>query len=192
MPLKIAVVVGSLRADSFNRRLAQALTKLPEAKGHDFVLLEIGDLPLYNQDQDKDPPAAATRLKAAIRAADAVIFATPEYNRSIPGVLKNALDHASRPYGDSAWAKKPAAIVGTSQGATGTAMAQAHLRGVLAYLDMVVLTQPEAYVQWSDELIGEAGALNARSAAFLGKWMAAFVALAEAHQAAGAGVQPLK
>ena len=183
MPINIAVVVGSLRAGSFNRRLAEALTKLPGAAGHGFEFVEIGDLPLYNQDQDSDPPAAATRLKAAIRAADAVIFATPEYNRSIPGVLKNALDHASRPYGDSAWARKPAGIIGTSQGATGTAMAQQHLRGVLAYLDMIVLTQPEAYIQFKDDLIGADGAVGEQSAAFLGKWLAALIALTEAHGA---------
>ncbi len=183
MPLKIVIVVGSLRAESFNRRLAEALTKLPEAAGHSFEFAEIGDLPLYNQDQDGDPPAAATRLKAAIRAADAVIFATPEYNRSIPGVLKNALDHASRPYGDSAWARKPAGIIGTSQAATGTAMAQQHLRGVLAYLDMVVLTQPEAYIQFTDDLIGSDGTIGEKSAGFLGKWLAALIVLAEAHRA---------
>lgn len=192
MPISIAVVVGSLRAGSFNRQLAEALTKLPEAAGHSFDLVEIGDLPLYNQDQDNDPPAAATRLKAAIRAADAVIFATPEYNRSIPGVLKNALDHASRPYGDSAWARKPASIIGTSQGATGTAMAQQHLRGVLAYLDMVVLTQPEAYIQFTDGLIGADGTVGEKSAGFLGKWLAAFLGMVEEHVAVIAGAKPLK
>ena len=112
-----------------------------------------------------------------------MIFATPEYNRSIPGVLKNALDHASRPYGDSAWARKPAGIIGTSQAATGTAMAQQHLRGVLAYLDMVVLTQPEAYIQFTDDLIGADGTIGEKSAGFLGKWLAAFIALSEAHRA---------
>jgi len=187
MSLTIAIVVGSLRAESFNRRLAEALTRLPEAQGHRFDFVEIGDLPLYNQDHDKDPPAAATRLKAAIRAADGVIFATPQYHRSIPGVLKNALDHASRPYGDSAWAQKPAGVIGTSQGASGTAMAQQHLRNVLAYLDMVVHAQPEAFVQLKDDTIGADGTLGEKSAGFLGKWLAAFFALAEAHAAAGAG-----
>ena len=182
MPLKIAIVVGSLRAGSFNRRLALALAKLPQGQGHGMEIVEIGDLPLYNQDDDASPSAAVTRLKAAIRAADGVIFVTPEYNRSIPGVLKNALDHASRPYGDSAWARKPAAIIGTSQGGTATSMAQQHLRGVLAYLDMVVLTQPEAYIQWHDDLIGADGAIGAKSAEFLGTWLDAFLALAQAHQ----------
>ena len=100
----IAVVVGSLRRESMNRQLAEAMTRLPAAQGHEFSWPEIGDLPLYNQDDDASPPAAAVRLKREIRAADGVIFVTPEYNRSIPGVLKNALDHASRPHGDSAWA----------------------------------------------------------------------------------------
>ena len=186
MPLKIAVIVGSLRAESFNRRLALALAKLPEAAGHGMEIVEIGDLPLYNQDDDGNPSAATVRLKAAIRAANGVIFVTPEYNRSIPGVLKNALDHASRPYGDSAWARKPAAIIGTSQGGTATAMAQQHLRGVLAYLDMVVLTQPEAYIQWTDELIGADGTIGSKSAAFLGKWLATFLELAQQHAAAPA------
>src|SRR5665647_74340 len=111
---RIAVIVGSLRRESFNRRVAQAMIRLPAAQGHEFSLLEIGDLPPYNQDDDAAPPAEAVRLKREVRAADGVMLVTPEYNRSIPGVLKNALDHASRPYGDSAWAKKPAGIVSVS------------------------------------------------------------------------------
>lgn len=181
MPRAIAIVVGSLRADSLNRRLAQGLTRLPAAQGVDFHFAEIGDLPLYNQDDDAHPPAAATRLKAEIRAADGVIFVTPEYNRSIPGVLKNALDHASRPYGDSAWAGKPAGVIGTSEGAAGTALAQQHLRTVLAYLDMPTLNQPEAFVRWSEDTIGADGAPAGRSAAFLNKWMKAFLGLVERH-----------
>lgn len=129
----IAVLVGSLRAQSYNRQLAQALAQLAGDKAT-FEFLEIGDLPLYNQDRDSDYPAEGTRLKQQLRAADAVLFVTPEYNRSIPGVLKNAIDTASRPYGDSAFAGKPAAIAGISVGAIGTALAQQHLRGVLAYL----------------------------------------------------------
>src|SRR6185295_6544425 len=101
--------------------------------------LEIGDLPLYNQDDDKDQPAPVKRLKSEVAAAHGVIFVTPEYNRSIPGVLKNAIDHASRPYGESAWKGKPAGIVGISSGAMGTSMAQQHLRNVLAVLDMPTL-----------------------------------------------------
>jgi len=172
---QIAVVVGSLRAQSFNRQLAEALTQLPQAQGHEFAFLEIGDLPLYNQDDDKDPPAAATRLKAEIRAAEGVIFVTPEYNRSIPGVLKNALDHASRPYGDSAWAGKPAGVIGASVGAHGTAMAQQHLRSVLAYLDMPTMGQPEAFIHVGEGSFNEDGTAGEKLAPFLGKWMASYL-----------------
>lgn len=114
-PIEIAVIVGSLRRDSFNRKLANAITKLAPT---DFLFrqIEIGDLPLYNQDDDANPAASVTRLKAEIAASQALIFVTPEYNRSIPGVLKNAIDHASRPYGQSAWAGKPAGVLGASAG----------------------------------------------------------------------------
>ena len=178
---RIAVVVGSLRRESFNRRLARAMTRLPAAQGHEFTFPEIGDLPLYNQDDDANPPAAAVRLKREIRAVDGVLFVTPEYNRSIPGVLKNALDHASRPYGDSAWAKKPAGIVSVSGGKPGAAMAQQHLRNVLAYLDMPTLNQPEAFVQWTDELVTPEGEVGEGSRDFLDGWMQAFVTLVEVH-----------
>jgi chromate reductase len=178
---RIAVVVGSLRRESFNRRLARAMTRLPAAQGHEFTFPEIGDLPLYNQDDDANPPAAAVRLKREIRAVDGVMFVTPEYNRSIPGVLKNALDHASRPYGDSAWAKKPAGIVSVSGGKPGAAMAQQHLRNVLAYLDMPTLNQPEAFVQWTDELVTLEGEVGEGSRDFLDGWMQAFVTLVEVH-----------
>jgi chromate reductase len=177
----IAVIVGSLRRESINRRLARAMTRLPAAQGHDFAFLEIGDLPLYNQDDDASPPAAAVRLKREVRAVDGVIFVTPEYNRSIPGVLKNAIDHASRPYGDSAWAKKPAGIVSVSGGKPGAAMAQQHLRNVLAYLDMPTLNQPEAFMQWTDGLVTPDGEIGEASREFLDGWMKAFLALVEAH-----------
>ena len=178
---RIAVIVGSLRRESFNHRLAHAMTRLPAARGHDFAFLEIGDLPLYNQDDDAAPPAATVRLKREVRAAEGVMFVTPEYNRSIPGVLKNALDHASRPYGDSAWAKKPAGIVSVSGGKPGAAMAQQHLCNVLAYLDMPTLNQPEAFVQWTDELVTPEGEVGEGSAKFLDGRMTAFLALVEAH-----------
>lgn len=140
-PYRIAVVVGSLRQDSFNRMLANAIVKLapPEVS---FKQLAIGDLPLYNQDDDANPAASVKRLKAEITAAQGVLFVTPEYNRSIPGVLKNAIDHASRPYGQSAWQGKPAGVLGVSPGASGTALAQQHLRNILASLDMPTLSQP--------------------------------------------------
>jgi len=178
---RIAVVVGSLRRESFNRRVAEALTQLPAAQGHDFFFPEIGDLPLYNQDDDASPSEATRRLKAEIRGADGVIFVTPEYNRSIPGVLKNAIDHASRPYGDSAWSGKPAGVLGVSIGAIGTAMAQQHLRNVLAYLHMPTLGQPEAFVQWKDGLVTPAGEVGEASRDFLDGWLRAFLAWVEQH-----------
>ncbi|HLV07692.1 MAG TPA: NADPH-dependent FMN reductase [Croceibacterium sp.] len=177
---RIAVVVGSLRAESFNRQLAEAMIRLPAAEGHEFAFLEIGDLPLYNQDDDANPPEQAVRLKREIRAADGVMFVTAEYNRSIPGVLKNAIDHASRPYGDSAWAGKPAGVIGVSIGAPGTSMAQQHLRNVLAYLDMPTLGQPEAFIQWQDGLV-ENGEVGSASRDFLDGWMQGFIRLVETH-----------
>lgn len=178
---RIAIIVGSLRGESFNRRFAQALTKLaPE--GVEVTWPDIGALPLYDQDDDASPPEAATALKAAIRDADGVIFVTPEYNRSIPGVLKNALDHASRPYGDSAWAGKPAGVIGVSPGALGTALAQQHLRSVIAYLDMPTLGQPEAYIQHREDMYGDDGALAGKTRDFAQKWLDAFLALVARHR----------
>jgi chromate reductase len=178
--LQIAVVVGSLRRDSFNHKLALALARLAPADVR-FVPIEIGDLPLYNQDDDGAQAASVLRLKAAISAADGVLFATPEYNRSIPGVLKNAIDHASRPYGKSAWAGKPAGVIGVSVGAIGTALAQQHLRNILAYLDMPTLGQPEAFVQAKDGLFDADGNIGNDSRAFLQGWIDRFVAWVERH-----------
>ncbi len=173
---RIAVIVGSLRRELFNRRLAHALTRLPAAGGNQFTFPAIGDLPLYNQDNDANPPPEMVRLKDEIRAADGIIFVTPEYNRGIPGVLKNAIDTASRPHGDSAWAGKLAGVIGTSQGKPATAMAQQHLRNVLAYLDMPTLGQPEAFVQWTDDLVTPEGDIGEGSRDFLDGWMQAFLA----------------
>lgn len=178
---KIVVVVGSLRKESFNRQLAQALTLLPAAKGHDFVFADIGSLPLYNQDDDADQAQSVKALKELVRSSDGVIFVTPEYNRAIPGVLKNAIDNASRPYGDSAWAGKPAGIIGVSVGAIGTALSQQHLRNVLAYLDMPTLGAPEAFIQWKEGLITPDGTVGDASAAFLDGWMKAFLELVDRH-----------
>jgi chromate reductase len=172
---RIAIIVGSLRRESFNRRVAEAMTRLPAAQGQDFTWPEIGDIPLYDQDRDGDPPPQMTRLKREIRSVDGVMFVTPEYNRSVPGVLKNALDTASRPYGDSAWHGKPAGIVSVSGGKPGAAMAQQHLRNVLAYLDMPTLNQPEAFVQWTDTLVTPAGEIGESSHDFLNGWMRAFL-----------------
>lgn len=178
--MKIAVIVGSLRRESFNRKLAEAIPAFAP-KTFEFMPLEIGNLPLYDQDDDAKPAAPVVALKNAIRAADGLLFCTPEYNRSIPGVLKNALDHASRPYGDNAWAGKPAGIVGVSVGAIGTAVAQAHLRGVLAYLDVATLTQPEAYLTAKEGFFNDDGTIGEGSRKFVQKWVDAFVQHVERH-----------
>ena len=178
----IAVVVGSLRRDSFNRKLATAIEKLAPAE-FSFKQVQIGDLPLYNQDDDASPAATVQRLKGEIKAARGLLFVTPEYNRSMPGVLKNALDHASRPYGQNAWAGKPAGVLGASVGAIGTAIAQQHLRNVLAYLDVPTLGQPEAFIHAKEGLFDAAGNLGADSRKFLQAWMDRYVAWVTKHAA---------
>lgn len=179
--VRIAVVVGSLRRESFNHQLAGALPTLAPAD-FEFKPVTIGDLPLYNQDDDANQADVVKRLKLEILAADGLLFVTPEYNRSIPGVLKNAIDHASRPYGRNAWAGKPAGVIGVSTGAIGTALAQQHLRNVLAYLDVPVLGQPEAFIQAKEGLFDASGQIGAGSKAFLQKWMDAFVGFIHMHQ----------
>jgi chromate reductase len=171
---KIALVVGSLRKESFNRKLANALVKLAPTE-FSFNELQIGNLPLYNQDDDENQADSVKRLKKEISAAQGLLFVTPEYNRSIPGVLKNALDNASRPYGQNAWAGKPAGIVGASIGAVGTALAQQHLRNVLAYLDVPTLGQPEAFIQVTKGLFDDAGNIGAGSKEFLQNWVDRYV-----------------
>ena len=177
---QIAVVVGSLRRDSLNRKLADAIARLAPAE-FEFTQLEIGDLPLYNQDDDTNQAASVLRLKREVSAARGVLFVTPEYNRSMPGVLKNALDHASRPYGKSAWAGKPAGVLGISVGAAGTALAQQHLRNTLAYLDMPTLGQPEVFLQAKEDLFDADGNIGEKSRDFLQGWMNAFVAWVRKH-----------
>jgi chromate reductase len=171
----IAVVVGSLRQDSVNQKFAKALEKIfpPDFR---FTHVHIDDLPLYNQDNDDAPPAQVRRLKSEIAAAQGVLFVTPEYNRSIPGVLKNALDHGSRPYGQSAWNGKPAGVIGVSPGSTGTAMAQQHLRNILAYLNMPTLGQPEVFIQHKEGLYDDLGNIGEASRKFLQGWVDAYVA----------------
>lgn len=179
---QIAVVVGSLRRDSFNRKLAGAIVRLAPPE-FSFKQLEIGDLPLYNQDDDANQAGSVKRLKADIAAAQGLLFVTAEYNRSIPGVLKNAIDHASRPYGHNAWAGKPAGVLGVSVGAVGTAIAQQHLRNVLGYLDVPTLGQPEAFIQAKDGLFDEAGGIGEGSRKFLQNWMDQYVAWVKKHAA---------
>ena len=171
----IAVIVGSIRKDSFNRKLAKALEKLFPAE-FSFTHVRIDDLPPYNQDDDASPAASVTRLKGEITAAQGVLFFTPEYNRSIPGVLKNAIDHASRPYGKSVWNGKPAGVLGASVGPIGTALAQQHLRNILAYLNMPTLGQPEAFIHNKDGLYDESGNIGEASKKFLQSWVDAYVA----------------
>ncbi len=177
---QIAIVVGSLRKDSFNRKLASAIIKLAPAE-FSFKPVKIDVLPLYNQDEDARPVESVARLKSEIQAAQGIVFVTPEYNRSIPGVLKNAIDHASRPYGQSVWAGKPAGVMGVSVGAIGTAMAQQHLRNILAYLDAPTLGQPEAFIQAKDGLFDADGNIGADSRQFLQGWMDRYVAWVEKH-----------
>jgi len=143
--IKLLGIVGSLRGASYNHALMEGFQKL--APAHIAITVaRIDDLPLYNEDLEAEFPKSAAALKDAIRAADGIMIATPEYNRSIPGVLKNAIDWTSRPYGDNAWATKPVLVLGASPGAVGTAVAQSHLKQILLYLDTRVLGQPEFYL----------------------------------------------
>lgn len=185
---QIAVVVGSLRRESFNRKLADAIARLAPS---DFSVgqLEIGDLPLYNQDDDANQADAVKRLKNQILASHGLLFVTPEYNRSIPGVLKNALDHASRPYGQNAWAGKPAGVIGVSIGTIGTAMAQQHLRNILAYLDVPTMGQPEAFLHAKEGLFDDAGNIGAASCEFLQRWMDRYAQWVRSHAVETAPVE---
>ena len=180
---KIGVVIGSLRKESINRKLALALAGLAP-QGWTFEHLRIDDLPLYNQDDDGNQAPAVKRIKTEIAAAQGLLFVTPEYNRSVPGVLKNAIDHASRPYGQSAWAGKPAGVLGISVGAIGTALAQQHLRNILAYLDVPTMGTPEVFLQAKDDLFDDKGHIgNEGSKKFLQSWMDKYVAWVKNHAA---------
>src|SRR5215470_16294572 len=178
---KIAVIVGSLRQDSINRKLAEALAKLAAPKAQ-FAFCKIDDLPLFNQDLEPSPPAAVTRLKGEIESADGVLIVTPEYNRSIPGVLKNAIDWASRPYGKNSFNGKPTAGIGASGGAIGTAAAQQHLRSILAYLHVTLMGQPEGYIQFKQGLVDDQHNVTDESVRkFLQSYDDAFTAWVERH-----------
>ena len=178
--VQIAVVVGSLRKESFNQKLADALAKLFPAE-FTFKAVSIGDLPHYNQDDDANQSESVKKLKMDLAACQGLLFVTAEYNRSIPGVLKNAIDHASRPYGQSAWAGKPAGVIGVSVGAAGTALAQQHLRNVLAYLDVPTLGQPEAFIQAKEGLFDADGNIGADSKKFLQGWVDHYIAWVKKH-----------
>ncbi len=171
---KIAVFVGSLRRDSFNRKMAKALMKLsPDSLNLEIV--EIGGLPLYNQDLDDNPPTAWTEFRERIRKFDGILFVTPEYNRSVPGVLKNAIDVGSRPYGESVWDGKPGAVVSVSPGAIGGFGANHHLRQSLVFLNVPAMQQPEAYIGNAANLFDEKGDLvNDSTREFARKFMQAY------------------
>jgi len=171
----VSVIVGSLRKGSYNRMVARALVEIaPASLKCEFV--EIGQLPLYNQDDDtENPPAAWVAFRDAVRPANAVLFVTPEYNRSVPGVLKNAIDVGSRPYGKSVWQSKPAAIMSVSPGAIGGFGANHHLRQSLVFLDMPALQQPEAYIGHANTLFDDAGKVtNDGTRDFFKKFMETF------------------
>ena len=174
MSKNIAVFVGSLRKESFNRKMALALAAMapPSLK---LEIVEIRDLPLYDQDEDANPPAAWTSFRQRIAKADGVLFVTPEYNRSIPGPLKNAIDVGSRPYGKSAWNGKPGAIVSVSPGAIGAFGANHHLRQTLVFLNVPAMPQPEAYIGGADKLFDAEGKIaNPGTRDFLANFLTAF------------------
>ena len=181
MTITVGCIVGSISSSSINRKLVDGLIAIEAERGDsegdalEFVPIPIDDLPLYDRELDDDYPQVAIDLKDAIQRSDALLIATPEYNRSIPGVLKNAIDWASRPYGDSAFTGKPVGIVGASVGAPGTSMAQQHLRNILAYLDAPTLGQPEVFIQFTPERFADDGTVTDPSTReFLGDWLTAF------------------
>jgi len=170
----VAVLVGSLRKESFNRKMAKALVAMAPAPLK-LEIVEIGQLPHYNQDDEANPPPASAAFKARVRKADAVLFVTPEYNRSVPGVLKNAIDVASRPYGDSAWSGKPGAVISVSPGAIGGFGANHHLRQSLVFLNVPAMPQPEAYIGGAAKMFDASGALIDNSVRdFMQKFLTAF------------------
>ena len=175
----IAVFVGSLRKESFSRKVAQALAAVAPSSLK-LEIVEIGHLPHYNQDLDANPPADWVAFKTRISAADGVLFVTPEYNRSVPGVLKNAIDVASRPYGKSAWNGRPGAVVSVSPGAISGFGANHHLRQSLVFLNVPAMQQPDAYIGGADKLFDADGKLtNDSTRDFLTKFMAAFAVWVE-------------
>jgi chromate reductase len=177
----VAVIVGSLRKDSLNRKVVDALIAEAPA-GLAFKFVEIGDLPFFSQDLEPNPPAQWTRFREEIKSADAVLFATPEYNRSVPGALKNAIDVGSRPYGQSVFSAKPAAVISASMGGIGGFGANHHLRQSLMFLNMPTLQQPEAYIGAAHTLFDAEGKLaNEGTKKFLATFAKAFAAWIEKH-----------
>ncbi|MDD1958027.1 NAD(P)H-dependent oxidoreductase [Pseudomonas sp. SD17-1] len=178
----VAVLVGSLRKESINRKVARALAELAPASLK-LGIVEIGELALYNEDIDTDPPAAYKAFRDKVRASDAVLFVTPEYNRSVPGVLKNAIDVGSRPYGQSVFSKKPGAVISVSPGAVGGFGANHHLRQSLVFLDVPCMQQPEAYVGGAATLFDEHGKLSEKTRPFLQSFIDSYAAWVVRHLA---------
>lgn len=171
---KVGYLIGSLARNSINRKLANALFKLapPQLEFHE---ISFEDLPLYSYDYDADYPEAGTRFKRAIEESDAILIVTPEYNRSIPGALKNAIDWGSRPWGTNSFANIPSGVIGTSPGAIGTAVGQQHLRSVLGFLNSPQMNSPEAYIQFKDGMLNDAGEIaDASTARFLSNYLKEF------------------
>ncbi|HEF4763222.1 TPA: NAD(P)H-dependent oxidoreductase [Pseudomonas putida] len=180
----VAVVVGSLRKASINRKVALALAELAPANLN-LKIVEIGDLPLYNEDIDGDsPPAAYSTFREQVRSSDAVLFVTPEYNRSVPAPMKNAIDVGSRPYGKSAWSGKPGAVISVSPGAVGGFGANHNLRQSMVFLDVPMMQQPEAYVGGAASLFDEAGTLSESVRPFLQKFIDSYGKWVEQHKKA--------
>ena len=177
---KVAVIVGSLRKESFNRKVAKTLMLLAGPK-LDMEIVEIGQLPLYNEDDDVNPPAVYTEFRERIKGYDGVLFVTPEYNRSVPGALKNAIDVGSRPYGHSAWSGKPAGVVTVSPGAVGGFGANHHLRQMLVFLNMPAMAQPEAYIGGIGKMYDGDTPTNDSTKAFLQTFIDAYAAWVERH-----------
>jgi len=170
---RVAVIVGSLRKGSFNRQLAEALTKLARPRLN-LQIVEIGDLPLYNQDDEAALPAPVQRFKAKIEAADAVLFVTPEYNRSFSAALKNALEWGSRPWGKNSWNGKPGGLIGATPGAVGTGQAQSHLRSIAPVLGIALLSQPEIYLNYREGQIVDGEIADEGVAGLLNGWVESF------------------
>lgn len=177
---KIAVIIGSLRKESFNRRVAKTLMLLAPPT-LEMEIVEIGQLAMYNQDDDASPPPTYTEFRDRIRAVDGVLFCTPEYNRSVPAVLKNAIDVGSRPYGNSAWNGKPCAVISVSPGATGAFGANHHLRQSLVFLNMPAMQQPEAYINNVGKLYDGDTLTDESTKAFMQNIIDSFAAWVERH-----------
>ncbi len=173
MTTKVAVIIGSLRKDSVNRTFTQALARLARPK-LDLQIVEIGELPLYNQDLEGELPAAVVRFKQQIESADAVLFVTPEFNRSFSAALKNAIEWGSRPWGRNSWAGKPGAIIGATLGAVGTAAAQSQLRSVAAAIGVALTAQPEIYLNYRDGLVVDGEVADESLRTLLNDWSTKF------------------